>query len=66
MANADQLSSDDSDTLQAVSSNMVGQTVSSGYSDDAGQSMGTVALARTGQNIAQAIVFIRFDGDEAC
>ena len=64
--NGDQLSSDDSDTLQTASSNMVGMTVSSGYSDNSGLSMGVVRLARIGQNFADVILDIRFDGDEAC
>lgn len=66
MTEAVQLSSDDSDTLQAASSNMVGMTVSSGYPDKGGIAMGVVALARKGNNAALAEVDIRFDGDEAC
>ena len=66
MAVANQLSADDYDTLQAASSNMVGMTVSSGYSDDSGLSMGVVVLSRIGPNTALSSLDIRFDGDEAC
>lgn len=66
MTEAGQLSSDDSDTLQAASSNMVEMTVSSGYQDKGGIPMGFVALACKGNNAALAEVDTRFDGDEAC
>ena len=66
MAEAYSLSFDDSNTLQTASNNMVGETVSSGYADNNGLSMGAVGLTRVGQNSAAAQLEIRFDGDQGC
>jgi len=66
MAEDVSLSWDDSSALQLASNNMVGKTVSSGYSDNNGLSMGTVGLTRVGNLFAAAQVFIRFDGDQEC
>lgn len=58
IGSAYKLNSDESNTLQAASNNMIGRTVSSGDSDDSGESVGYVSFVRDGPNVPYSSVII--------